>query len=421
MTEELHLRRLLIKNTGVQIVGQIVSLAVGLATTVILSRYLGVERFGQFNYILFGFYFYFLALNDFGVSVVVVRECSKARDRAGEIIGAMLTFKLILSAFSVLAAWLAIWWMNFPAEQRDALFLYALILPVIALQLPTTIFQVILKLEYSSLIGIATRLVTFLLLLGGVWIEGDLRTLVVALVIAEIFSACVLLAAARKFVTPVWRFDARLWKEVLRSSIPLGVMGLFVAVLNRSGFILLERMSNPEQLGLYSAAYRITNLLESFPIMVMATIYPLMARYAAEDVGKLRALYKQSVLLLTAVAIPMAIVITLLAPWIIQLLYGPKFAGAENVLRVLIWATMFLYIALSGGNLLIATGREQVSLTLNIIAAILSLVLGLLFIPKYGHVGAALTNAACYFFILVAIFTAVSFALRTPSPPASTP
>src|SRR3972149_9386949 len=77
---ELSLRRVLIKNTGVQMAAHGISTAIGLATMFVLSRYLGVEGFGQYNYI-FAFFYLFITINDFGVNTIVVREVSKQRER----------------------------------------------------------------------------------------------------------------------------------------------------------------------------------------------------------------------------------------------------------------------------------------------------------------------------------------------------
>ncbi len=79
---DLSLQRLLLKNTGVQIAPQAVSLVVGLATSLVLSRYLGMEGFGQFN-CTFAFFYFFLNINDFGVTTIAVRDASKQRERVG--------------------------------------------------------------------------------------------------------------------------------------------------------------------------------------------------------------------------------------------------------------------------------------------------------------------------------------------------
>ena len=404
--EVLSLKRLLIKNTGLQAGAHVVSLGIGLVTAMVLSRYLGVEGFGQFNYI-FAFFYFFLSINDFGVNVIVVREISQNRERAGEIIGAMLLFKLLLAAISVPAAWMTIWLMEFPVDLQNALFVYALILPLIALQLPAVIFQMLLKMEYPSLIGVFNKVLGFFLLMLMVWMGYGLTALVAALILAEAASLVVLLKYARSFVRPVYRFAPKLWKEVLRSSIPLGIMGLFVALINRVDFIMLERMTDLRQVGLYSAAYKVTNLLEMFPLMIMATIYPLMSQYAREDPDRLRALYKKSVLCLGVVAVPMGIGVTLFAPFIVQLLFGAQFAGAEQGLMVLVWSTVFLYVAISGGNLLISVGKEKVNLFILAPCALVNIGLNLFWIPSMGFIGAALSTAITFLLILVGTTIAV--------------
>lgn len=417
---ELSLKRLLLKNTGVQMAAQAVSLAVGLATTLILSRYLGVEGFGQFNYI-FAFFYFFLTINDFGVNTIVIREVSKQRERAGEIIGAMLLFKVLVAVVSVLVAWIAIWLMKYPEDLRNALFVYATVLPVIAFQLPGIIFQILLKAEYPAIIGIFSRCAGFVLIVGAAWMGYGLTAIVLALLLGEFASLLVTLKYAKRFVKPTWRADPRLWKEVLRSSVPLGIAGLFVAVINRVDFIMLERMTDLHQVGLYSAAYKITNLLEAFPLMIMSTIYPLMSRYASEDPERLRALYKKSVLYLGMIALPMGISITLFAPAIVRSVFGAKFIGADRGLMVLVWSTVFLYVALVAGNLLISLGYEKINLLLLIPGAILNITLNLLLIPTSGFIGAACSTTATFLWLLISSLGAAALCLRGMSRPSPIP
>jgi O-antigen/teichoic acid export membrane protein len=403
------LKQLIVRNTGPQIAAQGVSLALGLATTAVLSRYLGVERFGQFSYI-FAFFYFFLTLNDFGVAIVVVREASQHRERAGEIIGSLLLFKLGLAAVSVIAAWTAIWLMGFPPDLGRALAIYALILPMIALQLPASIFQVVLDLRYPSILGIVNRVATFALVMAGIAFRVGVPGLAALLVVAEAVSAATLLFGARKISRPVLSIDLDLWRKVLRSSVPLGLTGLCVAIINRADFIMLERMTDLQQVGLYSAAYRVTNVLESLPLMLMGTIYPLMSR-AASDRDQLRVVFRQSVILLGAIALPMGIAVSVGAPLIVRLLFGQRFAGADRALSVLVWSTASLYVAIVAGNLLISIGRERTNLLLNVIGAALNMLLNILLIPRWGFVGAAVATSATYFFILMSMMTAATLAL----------
>ena len=177
-------------------------------------------------------------------------------------------------------------------------------------------------------------------------------------------------------------------------------------------FIMLERMTDMRQVGLYAAAHKVTNLLESVPLMVMGTLYPVMSRYAREEPQRLRSLYKKSVLGLGAVAIPMGIIVTLFSPLIVRLLFGIQFKAAERGLAILVWATVFLYLAITGGTLLISIGKERVSLVLTFLGAGLNIALNFVLIPTKGFVGGALATAATYLFILIGICAASYRALR---------
>lgn len=413
----LNLRRLVMENTGVQMATTAVALGLGCVTTAVLSRYLGVERFGKFNY-LFAFFSFFLSLNDFGVNVIVIREVSQAREQAGKIIGAILYFKVLLALFSMLGAWIVIGFMDFPVELRHSLWIFALVLPMIALQLPSVIYPVTLQLGRLATLTLLTKgLIGFLLLMSAVGLGYGLGAFATACVLAEGAFMLVVFVDARRFVQPVLRCDLSYWKQILRPSLTLGVTSLCVAVINQADFILLERMTDMRQVGLYAAATKVITFLEAFPLLVMGTLYPLMSRYAKENPQGLRSLYKHSVLGLGAIAICMGLIVTLAAPLMIRLLFDIQFRGAEQALVVLIWATVFLYVAIIGGNLLISLGQEKVNLALNLLGAGLSVGLNLWLIPTMGFVGSAWAMAVTYLFLLVGtgIMTHRALGLLTPA------
>lgn len=392
---------LLWRNTSAQMLAHVVSLAVGLAAAIVLSRHLGVEGFAQFNYV-FAFFYFLLALNDFGVNAIVVREVSRDPERAARIVGSMLVLKLSVAALSVLVALAAVWMMGFEPPLRGALTLYALVLPLTAWQLPAVMFQVVGALEYPAAIGAANRCLGLLLMLGAAWAGWGVTAMVGALVIAEAVSLTILLRYSKRLVRPVWGIDLALWKRILRSSVPLGVAGLLAAVINRVDFLMLERMTDLREVGVYAAAYKVTTLLEALPLMIMATLYPWMSRYAVEDRDRLRALYRKSVLLLGLLGVAVGIAVTVTAPLIVRVVFGPQFAGAAPVLTVLVWATVCLYLAISGGNLLISMGRERLNLAILAAGAVVNVTLNIYLIPPWGALGAAWATVATFIVILLA-------------------
>src|SRR5262249_51097213 len=252
----------LVKNTGVQLAAQAVSLLTGLLTSVLLARYLGVGGFGEFNY-LFAFFYIFLALNDFGVSTILVREVAQQPRRAEELIGAMLTFRMLLSVTSVAAAWGAAGLLGYPRELRNALWVFALILPANALQLPAIIFQVLLKAEYQAAGTVVSRVLGLALVAGTAWLGRGLAAIAASLVVAELLAALVQMRWASRYFRVAFRVRPAVWKEVLRSSVPYGLALLAGSLTYRLDQLLLERLAPPEELGRYAAACKVTGLLET--------------------------------------------------------------------------------------------------------------------------------------------------------------
>jgi O-antigen/teichoic acid export membrane protein len=405
----------LVKNTGVQLAAQAVSLLTGLLTSVLLARYLGVGGFGQFNY-LFAFFYFFLALNDFGVSTILVREVAQQPRRAEELIGAMLTFRMLLSAASVAAAWGAVGLLGYPRELRNALWVFALVLPANALQLPAVIFQVLLKAEYQAAGTVLSRVVGLALVAGTVWLGRGLAAIAASLVVAELLAALVQMRWASRYFRVAFRVRPAVWKEVLRSSVPYGLALLAGSLTYRLDQLLLERLAPPEELGRYAAACKVTGLLETLPVIAMGTLYPVMARYAAEDLGRLRALHGRAVRSFGLAALLLLVAATLGSSWLVATFFGRPFAGTERSMAVLLWHTAFVYLALPAGNLLVSLGKERVNLVVNLLGLALNVALNVVLIPGFGAVGAALASSGTYFFILVAVSAAARRVLAPAGP-----
>ncbi len=395
MTETFNIRQVILKNMSFQVVSQFLSLGLSLIATGVLSRYLGVEAYGQFNY-LYAFYYLFMTLNDFGMDTVVIRDISQRRERAGVIIGTMSLFKICTSLVLAGAAWISVELMTFDPVLESSLKIFALILPGLALQLPGLIFNVVLKLEYPAVIGFFMRIINFAVILLLVLNGCKLQALAMGMVACEFLSAGVIFFFSRKFLEIKWQFDAAEWKQIIKPSLCIGITGIFVALINRADFIMLERLRGIHDVGIYASMYKVTSLLETLPLLLMSSIFPLFSKYASTDRAALGRVYRKANRLLFRAAIVLGIFITISAPFIIRVLFGAQYLEAVRGLQILVWATVALYLALPAGNLLISVGLEKFNLIANMIAALLNIALNFLLIPKMGVTGAAIATAAAY-------------------------
>lgn len=395
---DLGLRRLVVWNTGVLAAAQVAVVATQFATTLVLSRYLGPARFGQYTYV-FAFYMLFLAISDLGVGTVAVREVSQRRERATEILAGLLSLRILLALAAMAAAWTGVAIFGAPAGLLPSLLLFSLILLFTALQLPLTVLRADLRPGYIAAVGVTSRLVGLGLVLLFVWLRSGVTAMVLAFVASEALFLVVSLSYVRRFIKLGCTIDLPLWRSALGSGVFVGLVSLCAALINRLDFLMLERMTDMTQVGLYAAAYRVTNTAEALPLIIMASVYPLLSRYK-NDPERLRRIYQQSLLTLAGLGLSAGIAVTALAPFIVRLLFGGGYEGTTAALRVLIWSSVCVYAFLTSTNLLIGVGRERGLLVLYAIGAALNFLLNLLWIPRFGIVGAALATTASYALVL---------------------
>lgn len=118
---------------------------------------------------------------------------------------------------------------------------------------------------------------------------------------------------------------------------------MLVSVLSLGGLFLVRVIIGedfgPQELGLYSAAFAVSNLLPSVMQPVMATGYtPLISSAIAKGLPVRSLIYKQ--MWLNAIyCLPVSIAGFLAAPVIITLLFSESFASSSGLLRLfLFWA-----------------------------------------------------------------------------------
>ena len=400
------IRALLVRNLTIQTISEAVTLACGLASAVLLSRHLGLAGYGVFTY-AFAFTYFFLTLNDLGLNTVAVREISREPARANEILGSLLSLRIVLAGVVLAAAWITIHFWPMEEPIRRPLAVFALILPLTALNAPGLIFQTAMRFELGAAAQVFTR-VAGLAFMGVMALAGrGVTAMLGALLAAELCGVLVIWLLAKRLVKVEWRVDINQWRLLLKASLPLAAGILLASIVNRIDFIMLERMASIEDVGLYGAAYRVTSMLEKFPLFVMSTLYPIMSRLAIDDVPRLREIYVRALRRFAVVGVLVGVAVSILAPWLLSTVFGEPYRAAAPALRWLVVATVCLYLAMTGGNLLIASGRARDNAVALAVGAVTNASLNLLLIPSRGIEGAALATAMSFAMVLVITIVAV--------------
>jgi O-antigen/teichoic acid export membrane protein len=123
----------------------------------------------------------------------------------------------------------------------------------------------------------------------------------------------------------------------------------------RAAPVLLSVLRGKEAVGLYMAAFRLVEAFALVPLAVVTALFPLMATQARSGDGSLGRTYGQAIRLLGLLAFPLAAGTTLLAGPLVNVVYGPTFHEAGELLAILVWGLALLYLNAPVGNVILGS------------------------------------------------------------------
>jgi O-antigen/teichoic acid export membrane protein len=178
-----------------------------------------------------------------------------------------------------------------------------------------------------------------------------------------------------------------------RSSI-MGLAWLCYLAFNTIDVLMLGLMSNPEQVGLYGAAYRVLNQVLATYYLLTQVLYPRFARGGVADRASM--LRARILLPLVGTGILIAAVISVSRRAVLTILFGQQFLAACPLLILLAWSIPLDFMTSYLSNAFIAWGMEKKILWATGIGAASNIVLNLAFIPSHGARAAAINTLVSY-------------------------
>jgi O-antigen/teichoic acid export membrane protein len=193
-----------------------------------------------------------------------------------------------------------------------------------------------------------------------------------------------------------WKPRFKVMKSLLKDSWPLILSGIAIMIYMRIDQIMIGSMLSDQAVGIYSAAVKLSETWYFLPMIITASVFPaiLNARKKSKELylKRIQTLYDA----FTWFTISVALVVTLLSPFIINLLYGSAFAEAATVLSIHIWAGVFVFWGVASSQYLVAENLTKISFYRTLAGGIINIILNIVLIPIYGIIGAAVATVISY-------------------------
>ncbi|GAB1545072.1 flippase [Scytonema sp. NUACC21] len=386
--------RAIVSNTGWLFSDRILRMGASLVVGVWVARYLGVKQYGLFNYAL-AFVSLFSPIFTLGLDDVVVRYLVSKSANKEELLGTTFWLKLLGGIVSVL---LAIGCTFFLGETDTLKIWLVTILAMAGVFRAADTIEIWFQSQVKSKYTVIAKNVAYLLnTLIKVWLiltKAPLLAFAWVTLAESAMNAMSLVMIYQNKSSSLWswRWSFSTAKTLLKESLPLMFSGFAVLIFMKIDQIMLGQMIGDGEVGIYSAAVRISEIWYFIPTTIVASVAPSI--YAAKETSE-SLYYKrlgQLLSLLTLISIGIAVPMTFLSDKIIMVMFGSGYAEAGPILAVHIWTSLFVFMGVATSTWFIAEGLNHVSLGKTLLGAVLNVILNFLLIPQYAGLGAAIAT-----------------------------
>lgn len=376
-----------IKNTAVLSTGKVWMILGNALFTIIIARQLGVAGFGVYVS-LTTLWDLFRGLIAAGLSVLVVREIAKDREKASLYLsnGLLLTWLLTILSGAAVQALLQADPETASVAQAGLVITLAL-LPATAVVLYEALFFAFERMEFITAMTVVETVVRVGLSLILLWQGRGLIELLAAMVVSQ---AAMLIGYhvlfSRRLHRLSWRPDLRFMRTLAQEGAILAVQNGLATIGSRIGVLTLTFLSGSVSVGLFAAAGKLER-----PAIFIDTyrdaVFPNMSRLTSVPDKGFRQVLEKSLKYLLVATLPMVIGLAVLADQFILLFYSAEYSGAIILLQVMVWGLIFKVFVPLMSRALIALGRQDLALRITAITMLIGVIISVILVPSMGAIG----------------------------------
>lgn len=397
----------IIRGGAVRAVGFVAGILVGLVTSAVLLRYLGVETYGKYGTVaaLLGIV---LALTDGGLTAIGTRDFSLKKSPAeqAQLGSTLMSLRLVTSTVGVLMA-IAFAAVAYSSELTLGAALVGASVILISLQAMATV-PLLVGLRIAPIT--AFEVLRHALTLAGVVVLVLTGAGLTWFFILQIPIAAVLLlmtiVVVRRSIPLALGLDHAHVRQLARATLPLAIASTMIVLYGGAMVIIVSLLTNERDTGLFVTSSRVMEVATGLPGLLIALAMPVLSIASATDPDRLRnaiQLMLRAGLLLSAF---IAVTLALCAPAVITLIGGRAFLDAAPILQIQAFAIVGVFASQTLQNALISLHRQKRLIVTNLIALATLLILGVVFVEKFGPIGGAIAIVGAEAIFVVALFVA---------------
>lgn len=388
-------RRKIFLNTTVRWIGEILGKILWFGFMVVCARLMGVKEFGYFSYAL-TYAGLLIILTDFGTNTYLIKAVSKNTDRTEYYIKNVLAAKFYLSILclvvcGIIAIATKVVWQS--------LLLFTLALVIASYLDPiNSVYRAHKQMHYESLVMFLWRFLIVVPSVIGLYLfKFGMINIALTLIISSFVGLSIsMFISSKSYSIDYFSFKnikLDVVKEVIKKSFPIAIIMVIGGFILKFNTVLIQYLRSPEEVGYYSAAYKIVEGLFFVPSIFISSVFPFLCernyKKAFSESGR-KLLYK-SIAILLFLTVCVAALIELFSHRIILILYGEEFIDSLNTLRILIWVVVFTGLNEIMYFSFLSIDKIKSQIVIISISLLIYVACSLTFISAYGPIGGAIS------------------------------
>lgn len=387
------------KNTIWLILEKVLRLGIGFGVNIYVIRYLSLSDYGNFSYSV-SIISILSLISTLGVDQIGVKYFTEGEYRRSEVLSTAFFLRLIWSffLFSLVNGYCLIWPFSDSAINTliHILSITLLISPFLSVDI---YFQSTLQSKYFSfssfyglIAGSAAKIIGLLSSLSVLFfafcnvIERFVTLGFMGLYFLKKIPKSTVKNKSRK------RFNASLARDLIFESWPILSSLLMVSLYMRMDQVMLMSMVGSEQVALYSASVKFSEVFFFIPNAIIVSYFPMLVNLRKVDLKGYNKLFVKVMVYLLRIALVVSIVTLLIGNNVIDILLGDKYNGTGDLLKIHILSSIFAFVGIVGSRWIVIEKCTKITLFRTAIGLVINLSLNFILIPKFGGVGAAVAS-----------------------------
>jgi O-antigen/teichoic acid export membrane protein len=369
----------------------LVRMTFNLVILILISRYLGPEKFGTYSYVLSIASIASVVANC-GLQNIVVTDIARNETNADIIVKHAI---YITGATSLICFALLIAFLFFVDGSKSDHFEIGIVVGLLIFFRPTEVisyyFEALIKMKFTVISRIISNYTANVIRIILIYIEAELLFFGIVLLIEGLIFSLALIHFYFFRTAPKKEISFRLqtaWK-LFKRALPLSLSTIVIILNMRIDQVMVGNLLNKHELGIFSAAVRSSEIWFFMIGIFITTFYPTILKIKENDIRAESAAWSNLYSVMIIFSIITSYVICIFSSDIVFILYGKEYERAGEVISIYVWSGVLIATTSVWQKWIISKDKFYIDTISHCIAVVSNVLFNLYLIPNYGILGAA--------------------------------